>query len=713
VAAASALRAARAPDGALSGERPESLDAAALEVSAALRHRGRWVEARALLDTVSEASDAVELERALLAFASGDDEAVRAIAEERPSLRGLVAPLVAAADAEPPPKRAPSGSTETLKGLYAAARAIARADDPAAAQRTVAAIPCERVRVPLETAHRLLHEEPFPPDLLALEKLDPGPLARVARLAVARGEPVAGLALAAELDDAELRHHALWHLSHHAPSDHLLEETPATQRESVLERPRDAPVHEGFADLAAGDLEAARAAFDEGLEAGGDLIECLRGRWLVLGVEVRRAPNVWLAAWAPAARALAKALSKDPRHAAARLAVELDAVIVRAEHEVDLDAALADVRRVRDELSAWIDTRAVRCMIDRAEARVHLARGDRALAAPLAERALREDPDSARSWLLAIDLASADEVPDLARRAFEATGDDCFRPHLAGGATPGALAVAVRDAAEPELGETLARAHSAMDAMVEPDRGYAEEGVLHVLMSRELREPAAAFVSRRFDAPATDRLLLAKACLSLDLVEPVEAMLSARESELDTSELADLVVIGSSEGQASFAMKLLGRLQPRLTRRELGRLRRRLGEPDFDPVVEAYDRALDALHDALHPELCLHELDPDPPSAPAPFPSEDAFSLDEEAIVDGLLAGMMQDLDLPLDLLGDIPLHRKREFLDGTLLGAPSVAQMKAMLARLLGDVAPSRRPRPPRRRHKTKRKKRKGKKKR
>lgn len=690
--AAAALARARRGEGPLRVGASE-LDDLTVFVAGELRKRRALEGARALLDTLSSRTVRADLELALVALAGGDDAELRAIAQRTPALAPTLEPLLAVVDRREV-SRAKKGASAASKSLHAAARAVAASaqGDVKGALRAASGLAAPH-RARMSAALRLAAGRGKWDDARALASDDP--LRRLALAAAAQNGHARDVLAHARPSELDVRHHALAALRDDLYAGEVLQLVVAEHLEQLFARPGDVVLGAAFATLRERDTTEAVALFERAASLGTDEGERLRGRWLAL--RWRREP------WHPFARAAtqyARFLADDPRHAAARAAVIVDLAMARVERGTELRDALEDVEGVRASLGeTWLATRGLEASVDRAQARVLIAMGEPEAARPFAERALANDRAHPYSWEVALDLAPPEERERVRAEALEATGDaGRFAPLRIG---PGAVARALAESDEGSLHDDLALIAREAAAIPAAERAPLDVGLLYVLFARH-GERAAGFVEARLrDAPEHGRDL-AIAALLLGMEAPVRAWLSASRPPLALQALGDVVVAGAAAGLHA-AERLLGRVAPWLTRRELdllsSRVTRRAAAAAEGLGQEVFERA----HDALHPELCLERyLDGDLLDDEAA--DELIDELDDEEMLDELLGRTLAQLGVRPSEVAAVPASRKRAFIERVLgqmeAGSPSRAEMSGALLELLGyDPLRGSRPRKPKKR--------------
>ncbi|HJL15570.1 MAG TPA: hypothetical protein RMH99_07945 [Sandaracinaceae bacterium LLY-WYZ-13_1] len=695
LAAAEAIASARRTPNAFDGSAAQ-LDAVTAEVSARLRRRGHVEDALALVRAAGETrSRALRLEEALACFQLGHDADVRRLAEANDDLAPVLRPLRAAFEGTSP-GRAPRGSTDATRALFAAARAVSasRRGDTKAARRALAnTIPVDH-RQRLRAAIRFVAGDAHRADLRALHDAPPSSTARrLAGLVYARQHPREVLRLPG--DDADLRaarHHAL---------DALGEELSTTERAQLalarvgpeaLSSPGDAYLWLAFERLEATDIdpddaaEHAHALFSRALELDADEGEALRGRWLASRQRVRSTfppePRAVRALLEDGDRYL-RWLSRERSLAAVAQSVAADLIRTKAVFDSPRRAlrALKELRAsARDP---WVTTPGTLATLDQTEADVYSALGDRGRARAAVERAVERDPEDADSWDLLLELAEQhgdeEEVAHLARAAREATGDDSFaaRIPVAGmdpseARTPGALARLLAD--DPD---TLDALEPSRDALELEDRLAFDIAALHILEPDGVDRYAAA----RLDAYASieHRVALLVTALHRGRVGPVRAHFDRCETPQDALALTDVVVYAHHAIDPAFADVLTGRLAPWLGRAQLRDLTRRRGRGGEASAL--FEGSYEAAHDRLHPEMCLGTY--------AFEPQDDSTGSLPAAPVDETVAFALEQMQLDSAIVGLLPRHRKEAFVEWLLstsrTGLPEPEEFSAALLKLLG----------------------------
>ncbi|MBX3247209.1 MAG: hypothetical protein KF901_08515, partial [Myxococcales bacterium] len=398
----------------------------------------------------------------------------------------------------------------------------------------------------------------------------------------------------------------------------------------------------------------------------------------------------------------------------------------------------------------WVDTLPLRCALDRVRARAHLARGEEDAAKQLIERVLQDDPTSTVGWELAIETAPEDERGELARRAREATGATHFeqKAREISGLTPGALAREVLVARPETLADVFRSVFARARALQAEQRAFLGMGIARILAAREVEiELVEAFLEIWLDDPEAEPTWIAEAFLLEEWAEALRVLrgflpraYSSDPSSVSTEALQDLVVVAAAH-ESDFADVLFGEVALPLTRTELAKLRMRMRSAPADVAFRRARQRADEAHDALHPELCLDQLD-DFVDIEDDLLIDDGDwdelddGLDEEdvdqvladlrgapgslrkdlerappAVADGLLRSMLAQLEVPSELFANIPRKAKIDFLCSVLAGGPNTTleTLQAALAVLITSAAGgARAPRPRTQRKKPKPKRRK-----
>lgn len=277
---------------------PDELTQLIAETSERLRIAGKFPAALRLAAAGQRATPAVSLEEAIAALACGRDDIVRELAAIEPSVGLALAPAIAVLSGVEPAR---------ATGLPPAARAIRSACRAAGAMQRgrAATVRTQLAAIPADLRGRLRVSE-----LREAARIAPGKAssaisaARVLlRSSVARAQPGVQRALARDLAaiapreflDGTARH---WGFTPEVLSDGVtiaishdpsIQGTEARVVQLVLRAGLDAfpPEHRGTAALFLGyalstsDPLGAQRAFDQALAQGADLIESLRGRWLL------------------------------------------------------------------------------------------------------------------------------------------------------------------------------------------------------------------------------------------------------------------------------------------------------------------------------------------------------------------------------------------------------------------------------------------------
>ncbi len=256
---------------------PPVSDEAAVEQARSLRQSGRYEQALELVSARGRRSVALRCEEALLCFVLGRDAIVRELAAIDPLVGSHFNDLLAACDGEPVAvTRRGTSATAKPALLLAKALSLAKLGDAVGAGRVIRPIfrspSAGRWRPELMAAVALSETALSGEKQCAFLRLSQSPgvaksprlLAELARdAAEARlvdADPTTALGLAARVDEAAFPAH----------------ERPVASLHAAFSRLRTHP-------------DQAQVAFDKAISAGADLAEALRGKWLAIVYELRRA----------------------------------------------------------------------------------------------------------------------------------------------------------------------------------------------------------------------------------------------------------------------------------------------------------------------------------------------------------------------------------------------------------------------------------------
>ncbi|XYI03245.1 hypothetical protein ACMHYB_27185 [Sorangium sp. So ce1128] len=639
----------------------------ALALVARLRRSGQLKAAQRVAAAGAARSSRLRIERALVAFALGEDAEAARLASGDPEVQAVVGPLVDAARGVAPalPAMAPRAAPAALRALHAAAAAVSaavRGEAEAARALLKRVAPAERTRVlaaeiraaidvqdassgravsaavPLLAGSSALQAVAGAREALVLAAseanadlaLDTGRRLRVDdRVQRAVSARAAALALAAA--DGPAARGAL-DVARRFGADVFAEDARAT-----------ACLYEGFACLSVDPARAARA-FDRAIGLGGDLVEALRGKLtLALLPAGDVCPDCGLhhgngkrgREAAAIADRLARALSRSPAAASLVAAAALIAAEAwGAEDNLKAARASLDVARASaaGTLARDVDLTEVRLLVEE--------HPERALA--LLEKVLTERHEDAEAWRLKIALAErqgdrelvdaaivqAAEVtrePDLAVKAREVRGRrgqlEPFADLPSSAASAGALAAELRRAARASRSsasaiEPLAAAHRGALA---PDAQLAFDAAC-VSLATDLDGPASgrerlvAAARAWWSSPAALMKLGAASWLFGVQDALVEAAQQAPPGAESAGALAALVEAALAAGDAPVAERLIALGAARWERGELSRLRgllaalRRRERRAARRGISAVDEPLPGLR-APRPDTAGNELD--------------------------------------------------------------------------------------------------------
>lgn len=646
-----ALRAAPGPP-----DLPVLLEEAAV-LAARHRRRGALVEALELARAGERRTPRIAFEEALAAFAMADDETADEAAQAYPEVMRVLAPLLDAA-AHRKVRAAPKGASDSLRRLYAAARTVeavragdgkrARANAGRAKQSAVRAA----VNVELPGARTRERRQAF--------RALPASVHALAWRCLARQEPE--WVLEAPLADMkpEARNALLASVARvlvdTGASPARLTALVAEHGPQLLGGTADAWLYAAFGCLRDGPIQAGRR-FDRALSLGADMMEVLRGRWLL---EHGGSPR----GRAVTAMRLAKGLQKEDDGRAAAMVAVLDAL------EVFL--ALGDDRGAKDArllgrsiaAAAPASGPVLEAALAPLEARA-VGRRDPARAETLADDILARDPHNVEAWRARLEALSAQgrraDLHEAVPRAVRATGRSVERllPGsqwaaelvIPGHSTPGAVARATALRAvddEREQVDLWPDIRAARDAL-EPGEIAAVDAAAMVVFHCERSVPAGAELFAHLAPTAPPESLRAMLAygdrLGLnDALVPIAVELVRRRG--DGAIAFAVMEVMLELGLGRHVQPLLAGTAHTLSHRQLTSLKARLAAPFRRSHTVTV--LMKQIHESLHPEFCISEVleehEDDALAGPSTFG-------DFETMLFSLMRGLEHDPDALRELI--------------------------------------------------------------